>query len=215
MWLEVVSNLDIFLWQWKERINGSQLLPEHKGKRTEGKNVSVYETSHPSCSFLSGIDFYYYVYGFKSAVTFYTYIFSYESKWWISQNLISSWISLEKQASFLYNVIVDVHFLTKSQEASMVISLTCFHTLQKMNNGKRWQEYFYYWLKYYWATENLEIRPLHICKRIKLNPVLSQRLAKKFVSINFTVMNPPPYSHPQFTTSLNMNNILIDEMFKL
>lgn len=107
----MVSNLDIFLWQWKERINGSQLLPEHKGKRNEGKNVSVYETSHPSCRFLNGIDFYYYVYGFKSAVTFYTYIFSYESKWWISQNLISSWRSLEKQASLLYSVIVNVHFL--------------------------------------------------------------------------------------------------------
>lgn len=139
MWLEVVSNLDIFLWQWKGRINGSQLLPEHKGKRNEGKNVFTCETSHPSCSFLNGIDFCYYFYhGFKSAVTFYTYIFfPDECKWWISQNLIGSWISLDKQASLLYNVIVDVHFLTKAQEASVVISLTCFHTLQKMNNGKK------------------------------------------------------------------------------
>lgn len=137
MWLEVVSNLDIFLWQWKERINGSQLLPEHKGERNEEKYVSVCGTSHPSPSFLNGIDFYYYFYhGFKSAVTFYSYIFSYEMKWWISQNLISSWISLDK-ASLLYNGIVNVHFFIKSQEDFMVISLTCFHMLEEMNNGKK------------------------------------------------------------------------------
>lgn len=136
MWLEVVSNLDIFLWQWKERINGSQLLPEHNGKRNEGKNIAKCEISYPSHSFLNGIDIYYYVYhGFKSAVTFYSYTFSYEIKSWISQNLICSWISLDK-ASLLYNVIVDVHFLTKSQEAFMFISLTRFHTLQELNNGK-------------------------------------------------------------------------------
>lgn len=41
------------------------------------------------------------------------------------------------KASFLYNVIVDVHFLTKSQEAFMVISLTCLSILQEMNSGKK------------------------------------------------------------------------------
>lgn len=130
MWLEVVSNLDIFLWQLKERIGGSQLPLGYKGKRNEGENVSVYETSHSSCSFLNSIDLYYYFYhGFKSVVTIYCY---YEIKWWISQNLVSSWISLNK-ASLLCNARVDIHFLIKSQEAFMVISWTCF-----LAHSKKW-----------------------------------------------------------------------------
>lgn len=186
MWLEVVSNLDIFLWQWKERINGSQLLPEHKGKRNEGKNVSVYETSHSSCSFLNGIDFYCSVYGFKSAVTFYTYIFSYENEWWISQNLISSWISLEKQACLLYNVIVMFISLQSLQRLLWWSHWPVFIHSKRWTMGKN-DKNILLLVEILLRNQKLRDQTLYICKRIKLNPVLhctSQCLVKKFVWIN-------------------------------
>lgn len=116
------------------------------------------------------------------------------------------------KASFLYNVIVDVHFLPKSQDF-MVISLLlwwshwpAFLYCRRWTVGKKWQEYFYYWLKYL-ETKNLEFGPLCIYKKTKSDSILYCQCYRSVFCQKFELIQ---FYHFEFTfTHTHTHNLLL------